>query len=75
MTESVGNNEIWQICNLPWKVHFCNRINRTDLSKNILNLNLKNPVSANYGTKTSILFSCFIANKLSHCSIVQFLPF
>jgi hypothetical protein len=36
MTESVGNNEIWQILNLPSKVHFCNSINITGVTKNVL---------------------------------------
>jgi hypothetical protein len=68
MTESVGNNEIWQIWNLPWTIHFCNNINITDITKSVFQcrLKLKTPVSANYETKNTSTFNCFIANRLSH---------
>jgi hypothetical protein len=72
MTESVGNNEIWQIWNLPSKNHFCNS-NSINITKNVFDV-----VSSTYQLKTSVqcelsdkktptFFNCFIANRLSHC--------
>jgi hypothetical protein len=66
MTESVGNNEIWQIWNLPSKVHFCNnKHNRHNQKCFQCRLKLKNPVSANYETKNTSTFQLF------HCQQIQ----
>jgi hypothetical protein len=67
MTESVGNNEIWQICNLPSKVHFCNSINITGITKNVFNVvsSKKNPVRTKYETKNTSTFQLF------HCQQTQ----
>jgi hypothetical protein len=77
MTESVGNNEIWQICNLPSKVHFCNSINITGITKNVFNVvsSKKNPVRTKYETKNTSTFQLFHCQQTQSLLITLYFPF
>jgi hypothetical protein len=79
MTESVGNNDICQILNLPSKIHFCNTrsIKITSITKNVFKIvsNLKNPASANYESKNTRTFQFLHCQQVDHAVLKFFFFF
>jgi hypothetical protein len=79
MTESVGNNDICQILNLPSKIHFCNTrsIKITSITKNVFKIvsNLKNPASANYESKNTSTFQFLHCQQVDHAVLKFFFFF
>jgi hypothetical protein len=80
MTESVGNNEIWQILNLPTKVNFCNSINITCITKNVFNVISSEKIRSVRGQcqlldKNHQYFQLFHCQQTQSLLITLYMPF